>query len=63
MCDNILLENGQKMPQVGLGTWLSEPGEVARAVYSALNTVYRHIDCAAVYADERLIMSLKLRKG
>lgn len=28
----ITLSNGDKLPRIGLGTWLSEPGEVEKAV-------------------------------
>lgn len=47
----ITLSNGLKMPQIGLGTWLSKPNEVKNAVAHALKSGYRHIDCAKVYGN------------
>jgi aryl-alcohol dehydrogenase-like predicted oxidoreductase len=37
---------------VGLGTWLSKPDEVRKAVKYSLEIGYRHLDCAYVYCNE-----------
>lgn len=41
------------MPQVGLGVWQTPPEETERAVETALDAGYRHIDTAAGYFNER----------
>lgn len=48
----VKLNNGESMPAIGLGTWLSEKGQVKAAVKHALSVGYRHIDCAWVYGNE-----------
>ena len=46
----IVLNNGVKMPQFGLGVWQTENGEqVINAVKSAVAVGYRAIDTAAAY--------------
>lgn len=63
------LNTGTRMPAVGLGTFGSDqvdPSRVAAAVGAAIDIGYRHIDCAAVYGNEReigLILESKLREG
>ncbi|KAI8141058.1 NADP-dependent oxidoreductase domain-containing protein [Fennellomyces sp. T-0311] len=46
------LNTGAKIPTVGLGTWLSKPDEVRKAVLCALQNGYKHLDCAYVYRNE-----------
>jgi len=49
----ITLNDGNSMPQVGLGVWQTPPEETERAVAVALDAGYRHVDTAAGYFNER----------
>lgn len=38
----VTLNNGEKMPVLGLGTWKGKPGEVEASVQTALRVGYRY---------------------
>lgn len=46
------LNNGVKMPWLGLGTWQASGDEVLTATRIALEAGYRHIDTAMIYENE-----------
>ncbi|KAI5891164.1 Aldo/keto reductase [Schizophyllum commune H4-8] len=48
----LTLNDGRTLPLIGLGTWLSAPGEVKAAVEHALKVGYRHIDAALIYENQ-----------
>ena len=56
-----ILNTGASMPAVGLGTWKFPLDKAEKAVFCALSECgYRHIDCAAIYRNEKEIgQSLK----
>ena len=49
----VLLNNGQRIPQFGFGVFLVPPAETFDAVTEALKAGYRHIDTAQMYGNER----------
>lgn len=51
--ESVVLNNGVKMPKLGLGVWKSkEGGEVEKAVEAAIRAGYRSIDTATIYQNE-----------
>ena len=49
---NVVLNNGIEIPQIGFGVWRVPSGETRRAVKTALDAGYRHIDTAKLYDNE-----------
>mgnify|MGYP002712957590 CR=1 FL=1 len=47
------LNNGVKIPKLGLGTWFIENSDAAQAVKTAIDIGYRHIDTAQAYQNEQ----------
>jgi 2,5-diketo-D-gluconate reductase A len=50
---NVRLSDGVEIPQLGYGVFQIPPDETQRAVETALEAGYRHIDTAAAYRNER----------
>ncbi|BES96974.1 unnamed protein product [Nesidiocoris tenuis] len=62
----IVLNNGEKMPALGLGTSGGYENEVKQAVRDALDLGYRHIDTAHFYKNEKEIgeaVNEKIKEG
>ena len=49
---NLTLNNGVTIPQLGLGTWFIDDDKAADAVKAAVKLGYRHIDTAQAYGNE-----------
>lgn len=55
-CDRYVLANGVELPCLGFGTYMIAPDEAGeRAVRSALDLGFRHIDTAAQYGNEKMV--------
>ncbi|XP_028122669.1 NADP-dependent D-sorbitol-6-phosphate dehydrogenase-like [Camellia sinensis] len=48
----ITLNNGFKMPMIGLGVWRMDGKDIKSLLFNALKLGYRHFDCAADYKNE-----------
>jgi 2,5-diketo-D-gluconate reductase A len=49
---DVMLNNGQRIPQFGFGVFLIPPPQTEAAVTAALQAGYRHIDTAQMYGNE-----------
>ncbi len=52
---NLELNDGNLIPQLGLGVWKLKPGDTERIVGDALELGYRHIDTARIYENEEAV--------
>jgi len=59
----IMLNNGQTIPQLGFGVFLVPPAETEAAVSTALEAGYRHIDTAEMYENEREVGAAIRKSG
>jgi 2,5-diketo-D-gluconate reductase A len=50
---NLTLNDGNTIPQLGFGVFQIDPAETAKAVSTALEVGYRHIDTAEMYQNEK----------
>ena len=52
----LILNDGRKIPQLGLGVWRISPGKKCEAaVLTAFEAGYRHIDTASLYGNEESV--------
>jgi 2,5-diketo-D-gluconate reductase A len=59
----IVLDNGQRIPQFGFGVFLVKPAETEAAVTNALQAGYRHIDTAEMYGNEAQVGAAIAKSG
>jgi 2,5-diketo-D-gluconate reductase A len=60
---DIMLNNGQTIPQFGFGVFQIKPDDTAEAVSTALQAGYRHIDTAEMYGNERQVGEAITKSG
>jgi 2,5-diketo-D-gluconate reductase A len=60
---DVLLNNGQKIPQFGFGVFQIKPADTAEATLRAFEAGYRHIDTAEMYGNEREVGEAIAKSG
>ena len=53
MDTHLTLNDGRRVPRLGLGVWRASDDEAVAAVSHALTHGYRHVDTAAIYGNEK----------
>ncbi|ARJ57453.1 aldo/keto reductase [Campylobacter cuniculorum] len=53
LSENFVLNNGMKIPKIGLGVWKIDDNIVEDVIAEAFKIGYRHIDTAQAYGNER----------
>ncbi|KAH8663603.1 putative aldo-keto reductase [Tricladium varicosporioides] len=62
--DLLVLPNSSvKIPRIGFGVYLSEPGKCVASCQAALRAGYRHIDTAEYYANEKEVGEAVRKSG
>ena len=59
----LMLSNGQQIPQLGFGVFLVKPEETEAAVMLALEAGYRHVDTAEHYGNEAEVGAAVRKSG
>jgi 2,5-diketo-D-gluconate reductase A len=60
---DIMLNNGQQIPQFGFGVFQVKPQDTVEAVMTALQAGHRHIDTAEMYGNEKEVGEAIARSG
>ena len=60
---DLMLNNGNTIPQFGFGVFLVEPNDTVEAVTTALQAGYRHVDTAEMYGNEREVGQAIAKSG
>jgi 2,5-diketo-D-gluconate reductase A len=60
---DVMLNNGNTIPQLGFGVFLIRPEDTVEAVATALQAGYRHIDTAEMYGNEKQVGEAIARSG
>jgi 2,5-diketo-D-gluconate reductase A len=60
---DIMLNNGNTIPQFGFGVFLVKPKDTFEAVTTALQAGYRHVDTAEMYGNEREVGQAIAKSG